>query len=188
MAWPMPGGICTAAQPVTESDSFYNGDYHTYQFCDGTNWMPSWWVEGGTGTVSGAYSPTTPPRNGYFVLTSTTYNGNLGGWLGANASCLTELTTNTTWKGYSTANSNGQLVASKVFAFICDGFICSNLMPATTYAFAHVGSATDGGNTFTTDNSGIGPNDSADWSGANYFNGSYTYWTNEATTSNTAWE
>ena len=38
---------CLAAGPVyaacsnpagNEGDIIYNGDYHTYQFCDGTNW------------------------------------------------------------------------------------------------------------------------------------------------------
>ena len=48
-----------------------------------------------------------------------TWNGNLGGEIGANAKCYSDLTTNTGWMGYSTANSNGQLIVDKVKAFVC---------------------------------------------------------------------
>jgi hypothetical protein len=76
------------------------------------------------------------------VLTPTTYNGNLGGRSGADAACLTELaTTHTTWQGYSTANSNGQLVADKVHAFVTISSVLNALMPLTTYYFAYAGKA-----------------------------------------------
>jgi hypothetical protein len=116
------------------------------------------------------------------VLTSTTYNGNLGGLSGANSKCLTELTTNTTWKYYAAANSAGLLNSTHVKAWLCydqdASGTCQNLTLNTQYYFAKVGNATDGGASFTTDNLyGMGPGDSANWSGATYFNGSYDYWT-----------
>lgn len=132
----------------------------------------------------------------YFVLTNSTWNGNLGGIAGANAKCLTELTTNTNWKGYATANANGQLVASKVKAFICDGNTndggtntCNDLMSNQTYSFAKVGDSNAGGASFTTNGSGKGPLDTANWSGASYFSGSYSYWTarNDDSFSNSVW-
>lgn len=60
--------------------------------------------------------------SGYFVMTKTVYNGNFGSTEDnlnpPNAKCLAELTTDTDWKGYSTANANGQLFAAKVHAFL----------------------------------------------------------------------
>src|SRR5262249_3990701 len=44
-----------------------------------------------------------------------------------------------------------------------------------TYFFAKVGDASAGGASFTTDTSGIGPNDAANWGAANYFSGLYYY-------------
>ena len=120
-------------------------------------------------------------------MSSGTYDGGLGDLAGADATCLTELTTNTTWMGYATANSNGQLVASKVHAFLCDGGACNYLVPLTKYYFANTGNSSAGGAYFMTDGFGIGPNDSADWAAWNYFGGSYTYWSNRTITSGTAW-
>jgi hypothetical protein len=156
-----------------EKDIIYNDDYHTYEFCDGTQWFsmgkPN--PKGGRG------------RSGYFVLTKTAYNGNFGSTgddLDApDAKCLTELTTNTGWKGYSTANANGQLIAAKVHAFLCTESSCNTLIPFTTYYFANAAdiTITAGGASFTTDANGDGPDDSADWSASKYFNGDYLYWT-----------
>jgi hypothetical protein len=171
-----------------EADVFYNGDYATYQFCNGTTWMA--FGGGANCAAAGSYSPTTPTGSGYFVLSHDTYNGNLstnGDLQGADAKCLTDLTTNTGWKGYSTANSNGQLVSDKVHAFLCEFTTCNNLMPLTTYYFANGGNAGAGGASFTTDSNGRGPNDSADWSAANYFSGSYNYWTARANSGETQW-
>ena len=180
-------GACT--NPTgNETDIKYNGDYHTYQFCNGTSWLA--YGGGSNCAATGNYAPTTPSGQGYFVLTSTTYNGNMGGIVGADANCLTELTTNTGWMGYSTANSNGQLVAAKVHAFICIGLGdggCNNLMPLTTYYFANAVIGAAGGASFTTDSNGLGPNDSANWGAANYFSGTYTYWADRARPSNTQW-
>lgn len=155
-----------------EKDIVYNDDYHTYEFCDGTQWYSMGKPIPGRGGGLGG---------GYFALSKTVYNGNFGS-TGDNlkapdANCLTELTTNTGWKGYSTAKANGQLVAAKVHAFLCTEGICNTLIPLTTYYFANAKDTAAGGASFITDAMGDGPNDRADWSVANYFNGDYLYWT-----------
>jgi hypothetical protein len=183
-AGPAYGGTCSSPAG-NEGDIKYNGDYHTYQFCNGTNWIPYQWGE--ALIPQSGFNPPIPAGSGFFVMSKGTYNGNLGGRAGANATCLTELTTNTGWKGYSTANANGQLVSSKVFAFLCDSSTCNNLTASTTYFFANAGNSSAGGASFTTDGSGLGPNDSADWSAANYFGGFYSYWTGYSITSDTQW-
>ena len=178
---PAGAANCKAA---TKGAIRYNSTTPAIEFCNGTAWAALY-------KVQSTPAITSPAGSGYFVLTSGTYNGNLGGLAGANSTCLTELTTNTGWKGYATANSNGQLIASKVKAFICTGTngsnTCNNLMPLTTYYFANAGSGAAGGASFTTDNGGLGPNDSANWSGATYFSGSYTYYENRANASSTVW-
>lgn len=184
-AGPAYGGTCSSPAG-NEGDIQYNGNYHTYQFCNGTSWI----AYGGGASCAitqPGYNPTVPSGNGYFVLSKGTYNGNLGGRNGADATCLTELTTNTGWVGYSTANTNGQLVANKVHAFLCDSGTCSNLIPLTTYYFANAGNSSAGGASFTTDINGLGPNDSANWAAANYFSGTYSYWTGRSVISNTQW-
>lgn len=151
------------------------------ELCNGSSWIRTAQVQGTTG-------PTAPAGSGYFVLTQTTWNGNLGGLAGADTKCLTELaTTYTTWRGYATASANGQLVAAKVKAFLCNQTSCNNLMPLTTYYFAYANSAVPGGASFTTNSSGYGPNDNASWAAANYFSGSYSYWSNRKATSGILW-
>ncbi len=144
------------------------------------------WVK--ISTVQPTNGITAPAGSGYFVVTTTAYNGALGGLAGANAACLTELTTtNTSWMGYAAANSAGQLIASKVKAFLCDNSTCTNLTPLATYYFAVAGESGSGGASFTTDATGLGPGDSTIWSAANYFNGARTYWTGRDTTSSSLW-
>jgi hypothetical protein len=176
---------CLAAGPVSgtcynptgnETAIVYNSASHTYQFCNGINWMP--FTGGGLCTpASAGYNPTTPSGSGYFVLTSGTYTGNLGGLSGADSTCLTELTTNTGWLGYSTANANGQLVASKVHAWMCNDYDCTDLVPLAKYYFANAGNGSAGGAYFTSNVDGFAPNDNANWSGTTYFDGSYSIWT-----------
>jgi|SRR6516165_8324019 hypothetical protein len=145
--------------------------------------------------------------SGYFVMSKYTWNGDLYDAAGgrglsplgaADRLCLTELTTNTSWQGYSTAKNSGQLVASKVHAFLCNGNGCNNLRPVTTYYFANAGDASAGGASLTTDSNGNAPQDDATWSAGNYFNGDFSYWTdrdwlwsggsyNKGTKSNTTW-
>jgi hypothetical protein len=154
-----------------EKDIIYSDEYHTYEFCDGTQWYSMGKPIPGRGRAG----------SGYFVLTKTVYNGNLGSTRddlnGPDAKCLTELTANTGWKGYTTAKGNGQLIAGKVHAFLCTETVCNTLTPRTTYNFASAADVAAGGASFTTDPNGDGPDDSADWSTANYFNGDYAYWT-----------
>jgi hypothetical protein len=156
------GGSCTANN--AGAIRYTSG---ALQYCNGSSWTM-------TNTVSNIGAV------GYFVLSKTTYDGNRGGMSGANANCLTELTTNTGWKGYSTALASGQLVAGNVFAFVCDTTTtheCNILHPSSTYTFANANDGTAGGATFATDAQGYGPGDSANWSGLTYFNTAATYWT-----------
>jgi Protein of unknown function (DUF1554) len=174
------GGSGYCANPAgKEADQIYNGTYHTWQFCNGTNWEPF-----------GAYSAP-PAPTGYFVLSKSTWNGNLGGRSGADALCLTELTTNTGWMGYSTANSEGLLVSGNVHAFlVCDETEgeCNTLLPSTTYTFANANNSSAGGATFTTDDMGYGPGNSNNWSSSTYF-GTTTadYWTGNNVSTSTQW-
>lgn len=159
----------------------YNSTSQSMEYCNGTNWMQA-------AQVQGTAPPTAPAGSGYFVMSGTTWDSNLGTLAGADSKCLTELSvTYTSWAGYSTANSNGQLVSSKVHAFLCNSASCNNLMPLTTYYFANASSSGAGGASFTTDSNGNGPNDSANWSAANRFSGSYTWWSERGLTSNTVW-
>lgn len=160
----------------------YNSTSKGMEFCNGAAWTPY---------VNQQSTPaiTAPSGSGYFVMTHTTYNGNLGGLAGADAKCLTELgTTYTSWRGYTDANGRGLITAAKVRALICDYATCNNLMPLTTYYFAYANSGTPGGASFTTDSSGRGPSDSNPWSAANYFSGSYTWWSDRASVSATVWQ
>jgi hypothetical protein len=152
-----------------ESDIIYNGDHHTLQFCNGTNWV----AFGGP-----AWQSVPTSSDGYIVMSETTWNGNLGQQAGANAKCLTDLTTNTGWKGYTDANARGLLVSGHVAALMCADLACNGLAANTTYYFADANNSTHGGNRFTTDGNREGPYDSEEWSQASYFGAIYGYWTN----------
>lgn len=142
----------------------------------------------GDGVMSGSNthdkSSCTTVRNKFFIMTSQTWNGNLGGVAGANAKCLSDLTNND-WRGKDTAIVN----ASTVKAFICgaSGAECNNLQPNKNYVFARSGSTTVGGASFTTNASGLGPNSSTVWSGTSYFGVSASYWTNRDSGTSTLW-
>lgn len=148
---------------------------------NGGAWAPLW-------QTPLTATETAPAGTGFFVVSGTTWNGNLGGRVGADALCLTEIaTTNTGWLGYATALGRGLLVSAKVHAFVCDGSVCNNLMPLTIYRFASASDGTAGGSIFTTDASGDGPQDSANWSDAVHFKASYSYWTGRAAGTATVW-
>lgn len=167
---------------TTEGALRYSSASQAVEFCDGTSWTTFAQIQSTPG-------PTAPAGSGYFVLTESTWNGALGGLSGADAKCLTELsTTYTSWRGYSTANSNGQLTSGKVHAFLCNNSTCNNLMPLTTYYFAYANDGTRGGASFTTDSSGLGPGDYNAWSAANYFSGTYDYWTNRDWSDGQFWD
>lgn len=146
------------------------------EYCNGSAWTPF----KASGPQSGA---------GNFVITKTTYGGNFGGISSANADCLTELTTNTGWWGYAQANANGRLISSKVFAFLCDGTTCNNLQANTTYYFGNAADSTAGGSSLTTNGSGLGPNDSAEWQSGGWFGGNNSnhVWTGRGNNTNTQW-
>jgi hypothetical protein len=168
------------------ADVIYSSAYHTYQFCNGTSWIA--FVSGSAWTKQSNNNPTPAAGSGYFVMSGTQWNGSLGGRSGADSKCLTELTsTYTNWKGYSTALAAGYLISANIHALLCDTSACTNLMASTTYNFAVANNHSAGGATFTTNSSGYGPNDSANWSAANYFSNSNSYWTNMGVTSNTVW-
>jgi hypothetical protein len=126
---------CAAA---VEGALRWNTTDDTVEMCDGTNWKKII-------AQAGAGAPANPPAgNGYFVITSGTWNGDLktaGGQSTAHASinalCLTDLTNND-WLGKSDAQANGQLDSSHVKSFICyaDTTNCNNAYPVTTYYFA----------------------------------------------------
>jgi hypothetical protein len=168
----------TAQEPGSPAAGMmrYNSTISNVEYYNGSAWIPF--------RPSGG-----PPGSGYFVITKTTYDGNRGGLAGANASCLTELTTNTGWWGYANANAAGILVAAKVKAFLCDGTTCNT----PTYYFANANDSSAGGGSFTTDASGFGPNDSLAWGNGDHFGGMITgntsrYWTGRLGVSNTAWD
>ena len=158
----------------SEGAVIYNADYHTYQYCNGTNWVK----------FGGGSSVNMPaPSDGYFVMSKSTWQGNFEGtsdYAGADAVCLTELTTNTGWRGYTDANARGILTSGHVHAWICNGDgTCNNLNANTRYFFADANASSHGGANFTTDSNGLGPNNAtiADWSQPFYFGSGYTYWT-----------
>jgi hypothetical protein len=153
------------------------------QYCNGTSWI----------TPLNAPEANQPylanSATGYFVLTETTYTGNLGQLFGANTKCLTELNTTYNWMGKSTASTNGWLNANHIQAFLCQGSIslCQNPIPGVTYAFARANYTGVGGATFTADGDGSGPGNSQNWSGTNYFGTSTQYWSGRGPGSSTAW-
>jgi hypothetical protein len=174
------GGIRVGPSPAACAASLegavrYSSSNATLELCDGTNWGPL--------SNMGASVATPPAGSGYFVLTESTWDGNLGGQAGASSKCLTELTTKTNWRGYADASSRSLLNATKVRAFICTsqaGGGCINPRPSTTYVFATVGDPLAGGAMFTTDASSNGPGDSSNWSAVNYYGVNAKYWLGRA--------
>jgi hypothetical protein len=158
----------------------FNTGTNKLNFCDGTSWVVL------NEPVTGATS-TTPSSTGYFVLTNSTFNGNRSGLAGANANCYTDLNTNN-WKDKATATSNGWVNAAHISAFLCNGYICQNPMPSTTYSFQRSAQTGFGGATFTSNSTGQAPNNSTAWSGATYFGATgLTYWTGRNGGSSTLW-
>jgi hypothetical protein len=176
-----PAGAANCKAAITGAIR-YNSITPAIEFCNGTVWTALYQVQSIPLTAA-------PAGSGYFVLSHGTYNGNIGtgGLTGADAICKTDLTANTGWQGYATANSNGQLIAAKIHAFLCVSGSCNNLTASTTYYFANASNSAAGGASFTTDSSGFGPGDSNNWSAANYFSGSFSYWTGRYYTSATKW-
>ena len=163
--FPVTAAYATCSNPAgNERDFIYNQDYHVYQFCNGTRW-----VMAGIPTDQFATTLTTTGPYGYFVMSNGTWNGNLGDLSGADSKCLTDLTTNTGWKGYSDANVRGLLTSGNVHAFLCNGSTCNNLNASASYLFADANNSGNGGASFTTDGSGVGPNDYCELVGSQLF-------------------
>ncbi len=123
-------------------------------------------------------------RTGFFVLTSTSYNGNLGGLAGADAKCLTELTS-LDWKGKTRAILDSQHVK----AFLCATNNCSSPRPFTSYYFATAGSTTSGGGLMITDENSKGPSNNENWGAVDKFNVTGgRYWAGRASVDGTQYD
>lgn len=117
---------------------------------------------------------------GYLVMTSASWDGNLGGKAGADAKCLADLTAND-WMGKSTASAAGMLNSTYVKSFVCTNSCNGNLLPLTRYYFALSGDATKGGASFVSNADSRGPGDNISWALSSYFGNSYEHWSNRAT-------
>ena len=180
--------------PAKHGSLRYNDSLKTLELCHDSDWI-SFIASGEEGDT-----PTAVSGDGYFVITNSTWTGNLAAAAGgdyttaeANASqqigdklCLDDLTAND-WMGKSDAQSRSILNSRHVRAFLCSRFSCNNALPSTTYYFAVSGELASGGASFTTDADGIGPNDGASWAGSTYFNGNKEFWSNRRTNSSTQW-
>ncbi len=166
----MVGPDTTACAPAIEGAIRYDSASKEHAFCDGTDWLKLV-----TQTGSGD-TPTPPAGNGYFVITSGTWDGDLGGMLGADAKCLSDLTANN-WMGKGSATVD----ADHVFANICSNGNCNNAYPSATYFFAVSGDNTKGGASFTADSTGKAPGNNDTWSGTTYFDGTKEFWTHRGT-------
>ena len=110
-----------------------------------------------------------PGTNGYFVMSQDLPGGgNLGGMMGANMECLSQLMTHD-WMGKGDAMARGLLDPMKVRAFLCDQNICMDGAPNAEYRFASMQNAANGGASMYTDGSGLGPGDSASWDDTSHF-------------------
>ena len=122
---------------------------------------------------SGGGNAGNPDSDGAFVLTSSTWTGDLGGVSGAHAKCVTELKNND-WRNksdFSTTQLNGAR------AFICDSNDnCGDPVANKTYTMAVAGDTTLGGHQFTTDSDARGPGDTKNWSDSDAFGTSTMYW------------
>lgn len=124
---------------------------------------------------------------GYFVLSADTHDGNFDRKSGADAWCLSQLTTYN-WTGKTTANSEGLLTDKHVEAFLCYGNTsapeCAHLRSGRTYNFATANDLTAGGAQMTTTQDvasdlGLAPHDAQAWGQTTYFNfASETIWAN----------
>lgn len=177
---PAAGGSGCISPAEPEGTILYNDDIHKPMFCDGDDWIVM-----GFGSENGC--PVGEHGNGYFVITSETYTGDLeqeaiddglspaDGMDGADKLCLDNLTNND-WMGKTDAQARGILDAAHVQAFLCPS--CRMPLPDTEYFFAVSGDATKGGASFTTNDTRQGPGNTANWSGTSYFDGVKSYWMN----------
>lgn len=165
--------------PATEGALRWSSADKTHHMCDGDSWKRI--IASG-----GAGNPSIPPTGaGYFVLSAGIWNGNLGGIVGADDKCLTDLTAND-WLNKADAVSRGLLNGMNVRAFLCDN-ICQNVVAGVTYTFAVSGNPAMGGAEFTADMSARGPGNTQNWSGTNYFGTAAEYWSGRGAGSSALW-
>jgi hypothetical protein len=118
--------------------------------------------------------------------------GLLEGLAASDKLCLNDLTANA-WMGKEDAENLNILDSDHVRGFLCytnggGDPVCNSALPSTTYFFATSGDNTKGGASFITNLSGQGPNDSANWTGASYFDGDKAYWTGRTNNVDTTWD
>ena len=154
---------------TTEGAIRYNTTDNAHEFCNGTVWRQV--------VAQAASAPLATPTalDGYLVLTSASWDGNLGGIAGANANCLSDLTAND-WMGKADATTRSLINSTKIKAMFI-GATSQHANPSTRYFFAVSGDNTLGGAFFTSNASGYGPNNTQNWSGINYLGGYREYWT-----------
>ncbi|MAE50535.1 MAG: hypothetical protein CMH27_01865 [Micavibrio sp.] len=181
--------------PAKAGSLRYDSVDKTLDLCHDSAWIPL------IASNEAGDTPTALTGDGYFVITDGTWSGDLAAAAGGDYAtndyiensqelgdklCLDDLTANN-WMGKADATARGLLNAAHVKAFLCSRFTCNNALPSVTYYFAVSGELASGGASFTVDSDGIGPNDSANWSGATYFNGNKEYWVNRQADSATQW-
>lgn len=159
----------------------YDETQNLHEYCNGTIWRQFSINQGSGGPPSEPVD-----GDGYFVVTNGTWNGNLGGLPGADAKCLSDLTNND-WMGKADAISRGMLANGNIHAFQCAGSACNSAMANVKYFFAVSGDPAAGGAHFTTDGTGLGPGNTQNWSGSNYFNGAKNYWSVRENVSTSLW-
>lgn len=216
LAGPNPEGAGCANPTGTAGDMVYNSDFKVLQWCDGSNWIGLPTSGGGVvpcanpagdpgdllyNSTYGALQwcngqdwrgiPLPKVSLGFFVMTSGTYTGDMGGLSGANTICLNELTSNN-WKGKTAGVT---LTAANVRAWLCSSAGCQNVTSGVLYKFARAGSTTAGGNYLYSDFLGRGSFEDANsnpWYGTNYFGVTTNYWSGRnafsQTTNGIAWE
>lgn len=183
----MRGAIGTTSQRPTCNASLvgaqrWNVSTQSYELCSSTGWKQLYQY------ASNATTQIPYPNSGYFVMTETKWDGNLGGIAGAHAKCLNELTTKTNWRFHDDALAAGLLTSAHVKAFLCYTMwapcVVGNVN--TIYYFSRVGDTAVGGASFSTSSSGYGPNNNASWAAYNYFGIMGQYWTAMVSASSTA--
>ena len=168
----------------------YNWQSQTQELCVGGAWMqpsPAW-------TPTGFTPPTPPTGSGFIILTNDEWDGNLGGIAGARAKCLSDLSSHN-WMGKAAAVAAGQLVISKIDPMLYNPIYDSGSHMSeqfhppvdAQYFFAASGRPAVGGGSMTITSPGAPylcwPNHwpcnlpGFTWSGANYFDGTFRYWT-----------
>jgi type II secretory pathway pseudopilin PulG len=151
----------------------WNSETKSAEICNSNEWMQIHIYGAGSGdpNVTGM---------GYIVATAGRWDGNLGGMSGADAKCLSDLSTYD-WKGKATAVANGKLIAGNVKAILwgagwsCDDWNFS-LVPGAAYAYAVSNKPMMGGAVTIAPGAYDYPPNKADWTAANYLDGQFAFW------------